>query len=133
VSKKIEREFKKRESSSTGVVPDEAARLEPVFAYVRENLDADLSVRRLAELTGLSASCFSRWFRRHVGITPHAYVIRTRVERAMDLIRDGNSSLAEIALKVGFSSQACLTVAFRRHAGVTPGQFRVRSRKAKDR
>lgn len=82
----------------------------------------------------MSASCFARWFRRRLGITPDAYVVKTRVERAMDLIRDTNLSLAEVALAVGFSSHACLNVAFRRHLGATPGSLRDSdSRKAKDR
>ena len=113
--------------------PDEMARLQRVLAHVRENLDSNLSVRRLAELTGLSASCFARWFRRRLGVTPHAYVVKIRVERAVDLIRDTRLPLAQIALEVGFSSQACLNVAFRRHVGVPPGSLRkIGSRKAKD-
>jgi len=122
VSKELGRELKNRVSFSPGAGPDDAAGLQRVLDYVREHLDSDLSVPQLAEITGLSASCFARWFRRHVGITPHAYVTRTRVERAIDLIRGGELSLAEIALEVGFSSQPCLNVAFRRHAGMTPGQ-----------
>lgn len=128
----IWRDRKKRGSSSARVVPDEAAQLQRVFDYVRENLDRDLRVQRLAEITGLSASCFARWFRRHAGIPPHAYVTRTRIERAKELIRNGKLSLAQIALAVGFSSQACLNVTFRQYTGMTPAQFCQRSRKTKD-
>ena len=129
----IWRDRKKRGSSCAGVVPDDAARLQRVLDYVCENLDSGLSVQRLADITGMSASCFARWFRRHVGIPPHAYVTRTRVEKAIALIREGRLSLAEIALEVGFSSQACLNVSVRRHLGVTPGSLRAAdSRKAKD-
>jgi AraC family transcriptional regulator len=113
--------------------PDEVARLQRVLGYVRENLDSDLSVQTLAALIGMSASCFARAFRRRLGVTPHAYIVKSRVDRAADMIRGTNLSLAEIALAVGFSSQACLNIAFRRHLGVTPGSLRAAdSRKAKD-
>lgn len=117
-------------------VPDslDEAKLRRVLAHIDENLDGELSVETLAELVGLSASCFARSFRRALDVTPHAYVLEARIERAKALIRETDLPLVEVAFAVGFSSQACLNVAFRRRVGVTPGRFRaLDSRKAKDR
>ena len=87
----------------------------------------------LARIAGQSASCFARWFRAQTSASPHAWVLRARIERAMQLLRETDRPLAEIALAVGFSSQACLSVAFKRGAGVTPRSYRAHnSRKAKD-
>ena len=92
-----------------------------------------MSVAALARVAGQSASCFARWFRAQTSATPHAWVLRARLERAMQLLRETDRPLAEIALAVGFSSQACLSVAFRRGAGLTPRRYRaLNSRKAKD-
>ena len=49
----------------------------------------------------MSPSCFSRWFRARTGITPHAFVIESRLERAKAMLRDSDRSLLEIALSRG--------------------------------
>lgn len=109
------------------------ARLESVLAYATRNLGGDLRLRVLAERVGLSPSRFSHWFREQTGMTPHAWIVERRVARAKTLLRTTRSPLIEIALDVGFGSQACLNVAFCRHVGMTPGAYRSRiSRKTKD-
>jgi len=114
-------------------VPLEPAKLRRVIAHIRSNLDQELDVESLAKLAGASASCFARAFLQQVGVTPHAYVLDQRVERAKALLEGTDLSLAEVALAVGFTSQSCLNVAFRGRAGTTPGRFRAKfSRKAKD-
>ena len=114
-------------------VPLDPAKFSRVIAHIRANLDRELDVESLARLAGASASCFARAFRQHVGVTPHAYVLDARVERAKELLRGTDLTLAAIALEVGFTSQSCLNVAFRRRARITPGRFRTKfSRKAKD-
>jgi AraC family transcriptional regulator len=105
-------------------VPIDAAKLRRVLAHIQANLDEDLEVATLAKMVGASASCFARAFRRQVGTAPHAYVLDARVERAKELLRATDLSLAEVALEVGFTSQSCLNVAFRRRAKTTPGRFR---------
>ena len=102
-------------------------------ATIERNLDGDLSLPALARRAGMSTSCFSRWFREQTGVTPHAYVVEARIERAKGLLRSSELSLLEVALTVGFSSQSCLNVTFRRRAGMTPADYRRQvSTKAKD-
>lgn len=113
--------------------PGDAALLRRVQVHVANNLTGDLRVATLARVAGMSASCFHRWFRGLLGVTPHAYVLDARLARAKELLRETDLPLVEVALAVGFTSQACLNVAFRRRAGVTPGRYREEiSRKAKD-
>jgi len=57
-------------------------------------------------------------------MTPHQYVIRCRIRRAMRLLARGELTLAEIALEVGCACQSHLTTLFRKHLGTTPGAFR---------
>ena len=106
--------------------------LNRVLQFIDRHLDADLEVEKLADLTGLSASCFARLFKQQVQIAPHAYIVRARVERARQLLLNTEMPLAEVALEVGFSSQACLNVAYKIHFGETPGSLRQHSRKPKD-
>jgi transcriptional regulator GlxA family with amidase domain len=107
---------------------DEAL-LRDLRTHIAANLESDLTLAALARRAEMSPSCFSRWFRSRTGITPHAFVIESRLERAKAMLRESDRSLLEIALSVGFTSQSCLNVAFRRRAGTSPNQS---SKKAKD-
>ncbi len=95
-----------------------------VNAYIRDTLDGDLSLARLSEIARLSTFHFVREFKRTIGLSPHAYVIRCRIEEARRLLRATRLPIAEVALRVGFGSQSSLTSAFRRFTGLTPAVFR---------
>jgi len=105
--------------------PSDEALLRELRGYIASNLESDLTLAALAGRAEMSPSCFSRWFRARTGITPHAFVIESRLERAKAMLRESDRSLLEIALSVGFTSQSCLNVAFRRHAGMPPAEFRA--------
>ena len=77
------------------------------------------------EFAGLSVFHFARTFTRAMGVSPHRYVSRMRLENAMAEIAAGKLSLAEIAFNAGFSSQASFTRAFYRLSGLTPGEYRT--------
>ncbi|MBF6569127.1 MAG: helix-turn-helix transcriptional regulator [Candidatus Binataceae bacterium] len=97
---------------------------------VRDRIEADLgkelSLRALADEARLSRYHFSRAFRAATGLPPHRYLTERRLERAKVLLRATEMPIIEIALDVGFSSQAHLTDCFHRFIGVTPGEFRRR-------
>ena len=69
-------------------------------------------------------------FKRATGLPPYQYVITRRVERAQQLLREGDLSLAEIAARAGFSDQSHFSRHFKRLVGVTPRQFRMHTRTA---
>lgn len=96
--------------------------------HVTEHLNEDLSVIELASLVGLSARQFSAFFRRAFGVSPHQYVIAQRVAEAARLLDAGESSVTEIAFRVGFCSQTHLSTAFRRVYGTTPLRYAVERR-----
>lgn len=100
------------------------ARLQRVLEHISEHLEEDLSVAALAEVACLSTFHFTRMFAAAVGMPPHRFVSRKRLEHAMQLVAAGNRPLSEIALACRFSSQASFTRAFRRVTGVTPGEYR---------
>jgi AraC-like DNA-binding protein len=90
---------------------------------LQDRFSEDVSLTDLAHLTGLSPFHLVRVFKKHMGITPHAYLIQTRVERAK-LHLNGARRIADIAADCGFSDQAHLTRSFKRQLGVTPGNYR---------
>jgi len=92
-----------------------------LLALIQGNLGADLSLTELAETAGLSAHHFSRVFKATFGTTPHRYVQRRRIEAAVAALRaQEKRPIADIALELGFASQAHMTDLMRRQLGVTP-------------
>jgi AraC-like DNA-binding protein len=102
--------------------------LRSALQYVDENLDSGLSWAQLAAAVGSNAFDFGRGFKLASGVTPHQYVMRRRVSRAMTLLEREELSIAEIALEVGCSCQSHFTTMFRKRTGTTPGAFRRAAR-----
>jgi AraC family transcriptional regulator len=99
-------------------------RLRRVLAYIEERLAEDITVADLAGVACLSIFHFTRAFAATMGVPPHRYVSRRRLEIAKETIATGGASLSEIALDCQFSSQSSFTRAFRRAAGMTPAEYR---------
>jgi AraC-like DNA-binding protein len=83
-----------------------------------------ITLDSLAKDAGLSAYHFLRVFRRALGITPHQFLIRTRLRHAARLLSTGDQSITEIALEVGFGDISNFVRSFHRAAGVSPTMFR---------
>ena len=86
--------------------------------YVIAHLDEPIGVEALADIAGRSPFHFTRVFTRSVGMTPHRYVVHLRLQRAIELVREGRSGLAEIAARTGFADQSHLSRWVRRVHGV---------------
>jgi AraC family transcriptional regulator len=95
---------------------------------VQEFVDAHIAgrilVADLGAIVQLSEAHFSRLFTRAFGLTPHAFVLRRRLELAAQLMLESTDSLTDIALSCGFTDQAHLCKHFRRSMGVTPAAWR---------
>jgi AraC family transcriptional regulator len=91
--------------------------------YVVAHLDESIEVAALARIAGRSPFHFTRVFTRSVGMTPHRYVVHLRLQRAIELVRKGQSSLAEIAARTGFADQSHLSRWVRRVHGVSLTQL----------
>lgn len=89
-----------------------------------------IDVGDAAEVCGLSVSHFSRAFRQAMGMPPHQWLVRRRVEMADRMLGEGNLPISEIALACGFADQSHLTRAFSRLIGTTPGSRRRSLRNA---
>jgi AraC family transcriptional regulator len=100
-------------------------RLRAVLEYVEEHLGASPSLEQMAAVARLSCYHFARQFKAATGLPPHQYVIMRRVERAKQLLQNGELSLVEVALHAGFSDQSVFCLHFKRLVGVTPGRFRM--------
>lgn len=99
-------------------------RLRKVFAYIEDNLAGNISLGDLAAVVGLSVSHFKILFREAVGLSPHQYLIRQRVERAKSLLGEGELSIGQIAIETGFTDQSHLGRHMNRVLGVSPRVLR---------
>src|SRR6202048_4338943 len=95
-----------------------------VRAYIDGNLHLTIHIRDLSAVARRSPAHFSRKFKLAIGESPHAYVVRRRLERACHLMMTGVEPLSEIALCVGFSDQAHLCRLFRQAFGQSPASWR---------
>jgi AraC family transcriptional regulator len=118
--------------SETGLIPPpllsrhglDEGRLRRVLAYIEEHLADDITVADLANVACLSVFHFTRAFAASMGVPPHRYVSRRRLEGAKAMLAAGRASLGEIAFDCRFSSQSSFTRAFRRATGMTPAEYR---------
>jgi AraC-like DNA-binding protein len=100
-------------------------RLKRVVEYVDHHLSGKITLLDLAAVAGLSRMHFASQFRAATGFRPHEYLLRQRIQRAEELLRQSTLTLVEIALTVGFQTQAHFTTVFKRFVGDTPYQWRT--------
>ena len=93
--------------------------------YIMENLHQKISVQDLAKVACLSVSRFHDVFRDVSGVTPHQFLLQTRLEQAMRLLTSTSLSVAEISYRTGFSSQGALTNALKKYKGTTPTRLQA--------
>ena len=122
-----------RGHSSFGALPVEGPRrgladwqTSRVISFMRDHLDAAISLDDLAGLVNLSRFHFCTAFRLATGQTPHEWLVRQRVARACELLAEPSLSITEIALMVGYQTPSSFAAAFRRVTSVTPRDFRMR-------
>jgi AraC family transcriptional regulator len=117
----VARHTSQRPSRARGTLGNHV--LERIREYVVAHLGEPIEVARLAAIAGRSPFHFSRVFSRSVGVSPHRYVVHLRLQRAIALVREGRSGLAEIAACTGFADQSHLSRWIRRVHGVSLTQI----------
>jgi AraC family transcriptional regulator len=95
-----------------------------VRAYIESHIAGPVLVADLCALVQLSEAHFSRAFRRTFGKSPHAFLIRRRVELAAQYMLQTEARLSDIALRCGFTDQPHLCKHFREIMGHTPAAWR---------
>jgi len=96
--------------------------------WIEAHADESVDLERLAQLSGLSAFHFLRQFARALGVTPHQYLVRTRVRRAARLLAQSDRAVTDIAYDTGFGDLSNFVRTFRRAAGASPRAFREAAR-----
>jgi AraC family transcriptional regulator len=101
----------------------DAQALRQLNTYISENLAEPLDLAELAAVVGCDRFHFAHRFRAKVGISPHRYVVRLRLERARELLCCGEEPLAQVAAATGFADQSHLSNWVRRIYGTSPARL----------
>ena len=98
----------------------------------RDAMDAayarPLDIRTLARIAVVSEAHFIRSFRAVFGETPHRYLQRRRIERAMTMLRTTDRPVTDISLAVGFNSLGTFSRTFQAIVGLSPSAYRSGAR-----
>ncbi|MFD0959890.1 AraC family transcriptional regulator [Paenibacillus chungangensis] len=103
----------------------EIERLTRIQRYVDSHLQRELTVEELASVLHLHPNYFSKYFKRHFGVSPLKYVSRKRMEHAKLLLKTSSQSIKEIAQATGFEDANYFSKTFRREVGYSPTEYRV--------
>ena len=98
--------------------------VQKIINYIADNLNENLSVRKLADKMPMSVSHFNRVFQKYTGDSPYAYVMAMRIKKAKYLLRSTELTITAVAYETGFNSEANFIYVFTKNVGVSPGKFR---------
>lgn len=99
-------------------------RIRRTMDQIEAHLGDDVSIGTLAAAVNLSPAHYSALFRSATGISPHAWIMRRRVERACELLSHSQTTITDVALTLGFSSSQHFATVFRLHKGMSPTAWR---------
>ena len=92
--------------------------------FIEVHLGARLTLPMIAQAAGVSTRSLERLFRKEVGTSVVEFILRRRIARACDRLRQTDRTCAEIAFETGFGSVQHFNRIFRRHQEVSPGRWR---------
>ncbi len=96
--------------------------------WISAHSQQDIRLEQAAGRAGLSLFHFLRLFSRVLGVSPHQYLVRSRLRHAAQLLAVSDGSVTDVALDVGFADLSNFVRSFHRAAGVSPGAFRRAAR-----
>jgi AraC family transcriptional regulator len=100
------------------------ASLRQITTFIMDNLSGDLSLATMANHLDMGPCHFSHAFKASTGHSPHQFVLRRRVERALGMLKETTANIADIAYDLGFCSQGHFTTVFGKVVGVSPDKYR---------
>jgi AraC-like DNA-binding protein len=97
-------------------------RLSRAADYIAAHCVEDIALQDICAASQLSRSYLIRAFKQRYGMTPHAFLLNQRVQRAQGLLKKGRA-IVDVAADCGFADQAHFQRVFKRHVAITPGQY----------
>jgi AraC-like DNA-binding protein len=117
-----------RSRASRAPTASDERRVSATLRFIESNLAESLPLPRLASGARMSEFHFLRVFKQVTGVTPHQYILRSRLREAAVRLKMRSNDVLEIALDTGFPDLSNFNHAFRTEFGVSPARFRANSR-----
>lgn len=96
----------------------------PSIQYISQHYDLPITVNQLADIEKYNVTYYNAWFKQQTGLSPSLYLRNIRIDKAKELLRTTDYGVVDIALMVGYGSNAAFTRAFRSITGMTPKDYR---------
>jgi len=116
------------ESNRQDLSARERRRAVEAALWISEHAPEPIDLAAIARLSGLSPFHFLRSFAKTIGVTPHQYLVRCRLQQAARLLAERERAITDIALDCGFNDLSNFIRTFRRAAGMSPRAFRRASK-----
>ncbi len=97
--------------------------VEGVIQYLSDHVNEDIGHEVLAAKYRVHPGYLSRLFKQDMGETLSEYLLRMKIQRAAELLKDGNYKVGEIAVMVGYSASSYFSIMFRKHTGYSPREY----------
>ncbi len=98
--------------------------IETAKKFITSNYHENISVNDISAAANMSASYFSKLFKKGTGFSPYDYLLTVRLDRAKELLRQTDDSIESVAFKTGFNSESNFIYFFKKETGVSPLKFR---------
>ena len=99
-------------------------KLDRAIAFINENLSRDFKLKDLATVVEMSPYHFARMFKQSTGLTPHQYLVKQRINKAKELLRQTEIAIADIGYTVGYKNPSHFAKVFRQQTKVSPTDYR---------
>ena len=98
--------------------------IQKAIRYIQQNTNQHLTVGDVASYVGFSKSYFSAYFKKTLGFSVSAFILRCKLEEGKELLQYTNKSISTISTFLCFSSQSHFHTAFKKQYGITPSEYR---------
>lgn len=99
-------------------------RLQHILKYLQENYHKKITLQEIADQINLSKSECARFFKKITGETIFEYLLKLRIEKSIELLKNTDKTITEIAYETGFTSQSYYDQRFRKMKGISPLKYR---------
>ena len=100
------------------------AHVDAAIKYINDNYGSDIKVEQIAAELGIDRKYLRNLFAEHMGMSTMDYLMKTRMNRAMELLTSSDASVSIIANSVGYKDVLCFSKAFKNYTGVSPTEYR---------
>jgi len=112
---------------SSGTSPERSAEedgIKRVTTYLTENFGQKITLEEMADMAGLSPYHFNRKYKKETGVTPHQFLLSTRISAAKYSLSNTSLTISEIAISCGFIDESAFCYCFKKREGITPNEYR---------